>query len=125
MPKLKNLKFTSNIIDLEKADVFIVTVPTPLKAGNQPDFLALLSASKTVGRALKKRRESEKKSIPVVIYESTVYPGATEEVCLPVIIEESGMNLFKRGKSDCVNFVIGAIEVVTGKKVFDMEYKTI
>lgn len=105
LTQLKNIKFTSDAIDLEKADVFIVTVPTPLKSSNQPDFLALLSASKTVGRALKKRKENKKNTIPVVIFESTVYPGATEEVCLPVIIEASGMNLFKKGNSDC--FALG------------------
>ena len=104
LTNLKNIRFTSNVIDLENADVFIVTVPTPLKASNQPDFLALLSASKTVGRALKQRK-GKRNSVPVVIYESTVYPGATEEVCLPVIIEESGMNLFKKGNSDC--FALG------------------
>ena len=68
---------------LSACNVFIVTVPTPIDASNRPDLTALLRASETVGRALKRG--------DVVIYESTVYPGATEEDCVPVLALVSGL----------------------------------
>jgi UDP-N-acetyl-D-galactosamine dehydrogenase len=68
---------------LAAANVFIVTVPTPIDADRRPDLRPLLAASKTVGRALSRGA--------VVVYESTVYPGATEEDCLPVLERESGL----------------------------------
>ena len=69
--------------DLEQCNVFIVTVPTPIDQAKRPDLGPLESASATVGRALKPR--------DVVIFESTVYPGATEEVCVPILERESGL----------------------------------
>lgn len=77
------LRYTSNIEDLQKAHVFIITVPTPVDSANQPDITMLVNASISVSQALKKG--------DVVIYESTVYPGATEEVCVPVLERQSGL----------------------------------
>ena len=77
------LRYSCNPKDLQHAQVFIVTVPTPVDTANRPDMTPLVKASTTVGRALKKGG--------VVIYESTVYPGATEEVCVPVLERESGL----------------------------------
>jgi UDP-N-acetyl-D-galactosamine dehydrogenase len=74
------LSFTSNPKDLVKAQIFIITVPTPVDQVNRPDMSALLKASKTVGEFLKKG--------DIVIFESTVYPGATEEICVPVLENE-------------------------------------
>ena len=79
----KQLSFTSVIAKLKAAQVFIVTVPTPIDSANRPDLTPLVSASETVGKALKKG--------DVVIYESTVYPGCTEEVCVPTLEKFSGL----------------------------------
>ncbi|MGP1560948.1 MAG: nucleotide sugar dehydrogenase [Helicobacteraceae bacterium] len=75
--------FTDNAGDIKDCNVFIVTVPTPVDKSNIPDLSPLIGASKTVGGALKKG--------DIVIYESTVYPGATEEVCVPVLENVSGL----------------------------------
>ncbi|RBP07331.1 UDP-N-acetyl-D-galactosamine dehydrogenase [Roseiarcus fermentans] len=79
----KSLRFTSNCADLDTCRLFIVTVPTPIDGHKRPDLGPLLRASKTVGKALKRG--------DIVIYESTVYPGATEEDCVPVLESESGL----------------------------------
>jgi UDP-N-acetyl-D-galactosamine dehydrogenase len=81
--KHKALTFTSDAAQLKAADFFIVTVPTPIDSARRPDLTALLKASATVGRALK--------SGDIVVYESTVYPGATEEDCVPVLEQASGL----------------------------------
>jgi len=96
----KNLKLTHNVEDLYTSDVFIVTVPTPVDNANIPDLKALKSASKLVGETLKKRKKNISKNKlletqPVIIYESTVYPGATKEVCIPIIQEASELNVNK------------------------------
>ncbi len=78
-----HLSFTSDIGDLKQARVYIVTVPTPIDAHKRPDLTPLLRASETVGSVLKRG--------DVVIYESTVYPGATEEDCVPVLERASGL----------------------------------
>ena len=80
----KHLCFTSDPANLRSTEsvVFIVTVPTPVDKANRPDLTPLIKASETVGRLLKPK--------DVVIYESTVYPGATEEVCVPILERESG-----------------------------------
>ncbi|MGD9660718.1 MAG: Vi polysaccharide biosynthesis UDP-N-acetylglucosamine C-6 dehydrogenase TviB [Porticoccaceae bacterium] len=78
-----NLVFSADPEDLKTAQVFIVTVPTPVDSHRQPDLTPLRLASETVGRAIKPG--------DVVIYESTVYPGATEEECVPVIERHSGL----------------------------------
>ncbi len=78
-----HLEFSSNPQDLAQAQVFIVTVPTPVDQANRPDMTPLVKASTTVGNALK--------TGDVVIYESTVYPGATEEVCVPILEKCAGL----------------------------------
>jgi UDP-N-acetyl-D-galactosamine dehydrogenase len=77
------LAYSSDPADLARADFFIVTVPTPIDAAKRPDLGALLAASETVGRALTRGA--------VVVYESTVYPGAIEEDCAPVLERASGL----------------------------------
>ncbi|WP_417837188.1 nucleotide sugar dehydrogenase [Thalassospira tepidiphila] len=78
-----DLLLTAEAKDLAEADFHIVTVPTPIDSSNRPDLSPLRSASKTVGAILKKG--------DIVVYESTVYPGATEEECVPILEELSGL----------------------------------
>ncbi len=85
------LEFTSDHTELAQADVFVVTVPTPIDSAKRPDLTPLEKASAVVGRALRARTFRGTNSLPIVIYESTVYPGATEEVCVPIIEKESGL----------------------------------
>lgn len=77
------LEVTTDPTKISTADFFIVAVPTPVDIAHQPDFSPLLSASKSVGQQMKRGA--------IVIYESTVYPGATEEVCIPVLEKYSGL----------------------------------
>mgnify|MGYP002630039631 FL=1 len=84
------LEFTNDPALLTEADVFVVTVPTPIDSAKRPDLTPLEKASATVGQALKARAAQGASTKPVVIYESTVYPGATEEVCVPILERESG-----------------------------------
>jgi len=77
------LTFTSDASDLHRADFIVIAVPTPVDAAHIPDFTPLIGASTTVGSHMKKGA--------IVIYESTVYPGATEEVCVPVLERHSAM----------------------------------
>lgn len=79
----KNLKLSNNIDDLRSATIYIVTVPTPIDNYKKPDLSPLLSASKMIGEILKKG--------DIVIYESTVYPGCTEEDCVPELEKASGL----------------------------------
>ena len=83
LAEARHLRFSSTADDLRAARIFIVTVPTPIDAHKRPDLTPLMKASETVGRALKKG--------DIVIYESTVYPGATEEDCVPVLERVSGL----------------------------------
>ena len=83
LAQASHLRYSCTPADLQQAQVFIVTVPTPVDTANRPDMTPLVKASTTVGKALKKG--------DVVIYESTVYPGATEEVCVPVLEQHSGL----------------------------------
>lgn len=76
------LAFTAHADDLRECTVFIVTVPTPIDNANRPDLTPLVKASETVGKVMSKGA--------IVIFESTVYPGATEEVCIPVLEKFSG-----------------------------------
>jgi UDP-N-acetyl-D-galactosamine dehydrogenase len=85
------LEFTSDTADLSQADVFVATVPTPIDSAKRPDLTPLEKASAAVGRALRARAAQGATSLPLVIYESTVYPGATEEVCVPILEKESGL----------------------------------
>jgi len=92
----ERLEFTGDPAALAAADVYVITVPTPIDNAKRPDLTPLQKASATVGRALKERAGLGASSLPVVIYESTVYPGATEEVCVPILERESGL-VFNRG----------------------------
>lgn len=85
------LLLSSDIGDLASVDVFIVTVPTPINKAKRPDLTPLEKASNTVGLALKARYKSGIDSAPIVVLESTVYPGATEEICVPIIERASGL----------------------------------
>jgi UDP-N-acetyl-D-galactosamine dehydrogenase len=78
-----NLRLTHEPDDLRQATVYIVTVPTPIDIAKKPDLKPLEKASKTIGQVLKKG--------DVVVYESTVYPGCTEEICVPILEKESGL----------------------------------
>jgi len=78
-----HLMFSSDVGALKECDIFIVTVPTPIDTANRPDLTPLIKASETVGAALKPGA--------IVIYESTVYPGCTEDVCVPVLEKHSGL----------------------------------
>lgn len=82
--KKTGLTLTSDIKELEQVNTYIVTVPTPIDRFNNPDLTPLLKASATIGKTLRKG--------DIVIYESTVYPGCTEEDCVPVLEKESGLH---------------------------------
>ncbi|WP_244925223.1 nucleotide sugar dehydrogenase [Candidatus Methylopumilus rimovensis] len=79
-----NLVLTSDPINIAKANFFIIAVPTPVDNAHTPDFNPLILASKIVGKYLTHKS--------IVIYESTVYPGATEEICIPILEEASGLS---------------------------------
>jgi len=77
------MQFTCNLDDIAGCNIYIVTVPTPVDKNKRPDLTALIKASETIAKVLKKD--------DIVIYESTVYPGATEEDCVPVLEKQSGL----------------------------------
>jgi UDP-N-acetyl-D-galactosamine dehydrogenase len=79
----KYLEFSGDVKKLSECDIFIVTVPTPIDTANRPDLTPLVKASETIGKVMKPES--------IVIYESTVYPGCTEEVCVPVLEKFSGL----------------------------------
>ena len=79
----KKLQYTTKTEDIENCNIFIITVPTPIDELKNPDLTMLVNASATVGKLLKKD--------DIIIYESTVYPGATEEVCVPILEKNSGL----------------------------------
>ena len=81
------LVFSTHVEDIANADIYIITVPTPVDKFNRPDFTPLIRASETVGKVLQHGN--------IVVYESTVYPGATEEVCVPVLERVSGLTYNK------------------------------
>jgi UDP-N-acetyl-D-galactosamine dehydrogenase len=87
MRSAKRLSFTADLDNLNDCSVYIVTVPTPIDSAKRPDLGALRSASRTVGQVLSAGE--------IVIYESTVYPGATEEDCAPILAEVSGLKVNK------------------------------
>ena len=111
-----DIKFTANIEDLREAKFYIIAVPTPIDDYNLPDLTPVLKASETVGKVLKEG--------DYVVYESTVYPGATEEDCVPVLEKESGLKYidqFKVGFSperinpgDKVNTLTTIVKVSSG-----------
>lgn len=79
--------YSTSMDDIKDCNVYIVTVPTPIDSSNRPDLTPLIKSSQTIGKVLKKD--------DIVIYESTVYPGVTEEVCVPELEKESGMTFNK------------------------------
>jgi UDP-N-acetyl-D-galactosamine dehydrogenase len=81
--KSADVLYTNNYEELKEADFFIVAVPTPIDDSNQPNLTAMKKASESVAKVLKKG--------DIVVYESTVYPGVTEDVCAPILIEVSGL----------------------------------
>ena len=83
LAEAKHLRYSSRAQDLQQVQIFIVTVPTPVDQANRPDMTPLVKASETVSKVLK--------AGDIVIYESTVYPGATEAVCVPVLEKFSGL----------------------------------
>jgi len=114
--KNKSIEFSSSLDKLKEASFFIVTVPTPIDEHNLPDLKPLLSATKSIGKVLKKGN--------YVVYESTVYPGCTEEDCLPILEELSGLKCkvdFKIGYSperinpgDTEHTITKILKVVSG-----------
>jgi len=114
--KNKSIEFSSSLDKLKEASFFIVTVPTPIDEHNLPDLKPLLSATKSIGKVLKKG--------DYVVYESTVYPGCTEEDCLPILEELSGLKCktdFKIGYSperinpgDTEHTITKILKVVSG-----------
>jgi UDP-N-acetyl-D-galactosamine dehydrogenase len=115
--KASSLLMTSNPADLAKATFFVVAVPTPVDKNNQPDLTPVVKASETVGKALK--------AGSVVVFESTVYPGVTEDICGPILARESGLKQgvdFKLGYSperinpgDKVHSLERIVKVVSGE----------
>lgn len=82
-----NITYTSDIKDAKDCNIYIVTVPTPIDDVNEPDLTAIIKSTESIGRILNKD--------DIVIYESTVYPGVTEEVCAPILERESGLKFNK------------------------------
>ena len=94
------LSFTANLDEIKNCNIFIVTVPTPIDAIKQPDLSALKKASELIANVLK--------NDDIVIYESTVYPGCTEEICAPILEKFSGLKLRNENdKSHDNGFYIG------------------
>ena len=113
----KQLSYSTDASDISNADFVVVAVPTPVDAAHQPDLSPVVGATTTVGRNLKKGA--------IVIFESTVYPGVTEDVCVPILEQESGLKWgvdFKVGYSpervnpgDKVNRLETIVKVVSGQ----------
>lgn len=126
--KESSVNFTSDEKKLEEANFFVVAVPTPVKSDTTPDLTPVIGASEVIGRNLTKGS--------IVVFESTVYPGVTEEVCLPILENESGLKCgqdFKIGYSperinpgDKVNTIEKIIKIVSGmdKETLDEVAKT-
>ena len=112
---VKNSKLTSNIDNIKESNIFIITVPTPINEDKTPNLEPLITSSKLVGSIIKKGS--------IVIYESTVYPGVTDEICTPILEEKSGLTFnkdFSTGYSperivpgDKVNTIETIIKVVS------------
>ena len=83
LKQASKLSYSADLAELKDCNFFIVTVPTPIDQVNRPDLTPLQKASETIGKVLKKN--------DIVVYESTVYPGATEEICVPVLEKVSGL----------------------------------
>ncbi len=129
---LVNINFTSKRDDIKPANIFIVTVPTPIDVNNKPNLKPLISASETVGKCIQNG--------DLIIYESTVYPGCTEELCVPILEEKSGLSYNKDffcgysperiNPSDKVRKLTNITKIVSGSndealKTVDMLYSGI
>lgn len=122
--RMSGIHFTSDEADLDKVRFFIVAVPTPIQSGNIPDLKYVESASRLIGRKLQRGS--------VVIFESTVYPGVTEEVCIPILEAESGLRCgegFKIGYSperinpgDKVHRLENTIKIVSGMDEVTLDF---
>ena len=120
---VKNSKLTSNINEIKGNNIFIITVPTPINENKTPDLRPLIESSKLVGSIIKKGS--------IVIYESTVYPGVTDEVCTPILEEKSGLTFneeFSTGYSperivpgDKINTIEKIKKIVSGSNKFALE----
>lgn len=131
--RLPHLRFSSNPEDLSQADCFVIAVPTPVDKAKRPDLRALTSVSQLIGQALRMRITQNKNGAlsPLVIYESTVYPGCTEEVCLPILEQESHLKSgtgFKLGYSperinpgDTEHTLDKVVKIVSGQDAETLE----
>jgi UDP-N-acetyl-D-galactosamine dehydrogenase len=133
LKKTKKIFFTSNQNSLRDCDVFVITVPTPINKKNLPDLRSLKSATKLVGKNLKKGG--------IVIYESTTYPGCTEEVCIPILEKNSKLKINedfgcgysperinpgdKKKKLDKINKLVSASNQIYLIKVYQIYRKSI
>ena len=89
-----HLRLTGDPEMLEECDFLIVAVPTPVDEASRPDLTPLIGATRIVGQVLKAKHDRDSESgVPIVVFESTVYPGCIEEVCIPVLEEESGLKV--------------------------------
>ena len=119
----KNSKLTSNIDEIKGSNIFIITVPTPINKDKTPDLKPLKASSELVGKVMKKDS--------IVIYESTVYPGVTDEVCTPILEEKSNLIFnkeFSTGYSperivpgDKINTIETIIKVVSGSNKYALD----
>ncbi|MEM7298983.1 MAG: nucleotide sugar dehydrogenase [Bacteroidota bacterium] len=119
----KHITFTADVSNMSQAKFFVVAVPTPIDQTNEPDLRPLIGATRSVAKVLKKG--------DYVVFESTVYPGCTEEVCVPILEEETGLKLnedFKIGYSperinpgDKVNTLTKITKVVSGSDKESLE----
>ena len=91
----ENISFTSKVDEVENIDVFIITVPTPIDLNNKPNLGYIKSATQNVANLLRKRKNKKNNNakLPFIIYESTFFPGATEEICIPIIEEVTNFKL--------------------------------
>ncbi len=92
LKSLKNINFTCDEKELENAEIFIITVPTPIDKNKRPDLNPIKNAIEMISNVLNKSKLKEKTIFPIII-ESTVYPGVTEEICIPMIKKLTGLNL--------------------------------
>ena len=116
---------TSNPDDIKGCTFYIATVPTPIDEAKRPDLKPLMSACKTIGEALRNRKADKDQAIPLIVFESTVYPGLTEEMCGPKIAEFSGLTQskdFKLGYSperinpgDKVNRLESIVKIISAE----------
>ncbi len=129
----KYLKITYKINEIISSDYFIITVPTPVKKNNSPDLKSLINSSKIVGRSIKKGS--------IVIYESTVYPSCTEEICVPILEKYSGLKFNKdffcgysperinvgdnKHKLENITKIVSGSNIATTNKIYNLYKKII